>query len=673
VPIILTSKAELLSGSRDARRDIIFSYMVLSGFVLVMFGNLLALDVFRTVTPHGRWIILGGLVCGVAGALVLSARVFWRHRINLSAWLLMFGVHASGMALATQLFSWLHSGERAARTVSNGNINSVNTGLLAFSWIIVLLVRGAALLAAAQRMPAWMATRTEKQGVTPRLWLFALYWISPLAWWAGILCAVDIFALNDSSGAPMAVLVFCVAIAATRLAVSVVLRERNRHSNWARRTQGRPRVRAMVNSAGVALAGAVTFYAFFFMAARVQDDALAAQSLGTVQARAAEIEALQPRDLPPKENAETIYKLARISVVPLNWEWAEQHWNTPEARTEVARNLSALSYVRQASVIKGVDYGLDWSAEISKLLVPAAMKSCMRELGDMAMLEARQSAASGDWQMAVDDFRACLRYARHLGELPMAPDSLTALYAESRAAAVMAAGVLQPQAAVPDVALVEIQKALREHFDARTEFAGRAVYFTLLSHTTGADRVRFGDPWPGKADAGRMLRELALVDWHRQLDHDALMASLKLMNRQRMDREETEDIVRRLKSRPGALANEFWFNSCINVPRENLDSMEALRLLETAVAVKRYHRHYKIWPASIQDCMPLFLTEVPPDPSKKGRTIQYESAPPRVYCMGTALSYAPEQHGFPPENYFKKYALQIEKCENGNHILFLGN
>jgi len=648
---------------RETKLDALFSSFVLIGFVLVVAGNLLASG--ASTTP--QWLILAGLIAGVFGAAILSARVFWRHRIGLNAWLLMFGIHAVGMAMATQIFNWLHPGGRA-----EGASVGINALLLAFALIVVMLVRGAVLLDAASRMPGWLAARSEKLGATPRLWLFALYWMSPLAWWAGILSAVDIFILNDSASAPMAALILCVAIAVGRFAVRLVLFEKNKYTNWQRSPEGRVKARAYMTSAGFALAGALSFYAYFFMAARVQDDAFAAQVKHNAEARAAEIAAMQPPALAPKENAETIYKLSRASLAPINWHWARASWNTQEARTEIARNLTALSYLRQAAAVRGIDYGIDWSADTRKLEVPVALMTSMGELSGLALLELRQAADKEDWQTSTKNFSACLRYARHLGALPMVDGSGMALDVEIRSTEVLAAALFKPGAQPPDTALVDFQKALAEHLDARGEYCGRAVYFTFVSHYGGMDRARLANEFPGKASVSRMLKELALIDWHRQIDEESFMASLKLMTRQHMDQDEVRDITRRVSARR-PMGSLTWNDLCVGTATANLNALESLRLLEAAIAIKRYQRHYGAWPSALKDCIPLFLTEIPPDPNKKGRFVQYDSSPPRVYTIGTGMNCDPQQHGQPDENYFNAYSLSIKHCENGNHVLFLAN
>ncbi len=433
-----------MNSTRESKIDASLSGAVLLGFLLILAGNVVA----RGDTMLGRKVIVWGLEVGTVGAVALSARVFWRHRIGLAAWVLMFGVHATGMALATQTFNWMRKGDSAPL---GGREIGVNALLLTVALLAALLVRGAVLQAAAKNMPGWLAVRKENESAIPRLWLFALYWISPLAWWAGILCAVNIFTASDAGAWATVALIVCVAVVTVRVAVRFVLFEKNKYTNWRRSPEGWAKFRSGLNSTGFVLAGAVTFYAYFFMAARVQDDAFANVARTNSAARQAEIKAMQPPALPAKENAETIYRLARQSVIPVNWPWAEKNWNTPAAQKEVARNLTALSYLRQATAIKGIDFGIKYNDKT--VAVQWMGRNESRELARFAQLEERQAAAKADWRSVVDNFRASMRLARHRSRLP---SETSALDIARDSPLVLAAALFQPDANPPDASLAEI-------------------------------------------------------------------------------------------------------------------------------------------------------------------------------------------------------------------------
>ena len=645
-----------MNSTRDSKIDAALSGLVLLAFLAIMTGNVLTFG--GAAEMQGRWVILGGLILGTLGASALSARVFWRHRIGLAAWMLMFGLHATGMALATQLFNWLHPAAHASNDKNAPNINAL---LLAAALISTLLVRGAVLQAAVKNMPGWLAIRKENESATPRLWLFALYWISPLAWWSGIICVLNLSATGDTGFLWIAALILCIAIAITRVAVQFVLFEKNKYSNWRRAPEGWAKFRAFIVTAGFVVAGVVTFYAYFFMAARVQDDALEKWTHGAAEAHLAELKSMQPPTLPAKENALTIYKLSHASAIPVNWEWAEKNWNTPAARNEISRNLTSLSYFRQAASLKGIDFGIEWIDVTDSYFVP----NCFNrpEIYRGALLELRQAAEKGDWLTVNENSNVCLRHALHRGAFPLAVEGIGALHAEVKSGMTLAAALLQPDAHPSDSALVDLQKILNKHYDARGEFFNRDIYFSFLFEYIRSDRERrLFNGWPGKSDPQTMWRDSAVFKSHLELSRESALTSLKLMSNRRLDRDDADRIVR-IIHRP--IWNYLFY--------ANIEAMEALRLLETAIGVKRYQQHFGTWPSTLNDCVPLYLPAIPSDPNKRGRFIQYESSPPRVYTIGTSLDPFPEGHGFPDENYFQNFSLKIKECENGNHVLFLAN
>ncbi len=650
-----------MNTTRDSKIDAALSGLVLLAFLAIVTGNVLTFG--GAAEMQGRWVILGGLILGTLGASALSARVFWRHRIGLAAWMLMFGLHATGMALATQLFNWLHPAAHASNDKNAPNINAL---LLAAALISTLLVRGAVLQAAVKNMPGWLAIRKENESATPRLWLFALYWLSPLAWWSGIICVLNLRATEDAGFLWIVALILCIAIAITRVAVQFVLFEKNKYSNWRRGPEGWAKFRAFIVTAGFVVAGVATFYAYFFMATRVQDDALAARIRGAAEARVTELKSFQPPSLPPTENAETIYKLARLSNYRLNHNWAEMNWNAPSARNEVAKNLTALSYFRQAAAVKGIDFGINY--DFMQFSPSGTFRSELDDVQGCVLLDLRQTAANGKWQAATENFKACLRYVRHRSALPTFSSGETTLKIETKSVLTVAAALFQPDAKPNDIDLIEFRKALTEHLEARGEFYNRSLYFRYLFSLVDLDRERINlGAWPGKADVDTMLRESALRRWSLEMDWDSMMTMLKLMMTQRMDREEINQFVERERRHS---VTYLFINEKMCA---KFDAMESLRLLEAAIGVKRYQQHFGTWPSTLNDCVPLYLPSVPSDPNKRGQFIQYESSPPRVYTIGTSQTALPEGHGFPDENYFQNFSLKIKECENGNHVLFLAN
>ena len=647
-----------MNQSRESKIDALLSGIVVFGFLWIVVGNLLTIKSSYSLDWWARWGIVIGLALGVGGTVAVSARIFWRHRIGLAAWMLMFGIHALGMALATQLFNWLHP-----VTAGGAKAPGVNALLLALALVSTLLVRGAVLQDAVEKMPGWMAIRKENESATPRLWLFALYWISPLAWWAGILCAITLATASEPGYWPVAGLLFCVTIAITRTAVRLVLLEKNKYSNWKRSPQGQQKFRAMLVASGFVAGGIVTFYAYFYMAARVQDDVLSAWLRNGMEARAKDLKDLQPRPLAPKDNAAVVYKLARTSIVRVNMPWLTRNWDSYPARNEIARNLTTLSYFRQAAALKEINYGIDYATIPRAFGVPKA-----EEVKQLALGEARQTARTGDWTTALQDFKSALTYSRHFGPAPQWITEVKPFDGEAETALVLAAALCQPNTHLDDASLAELQKILTEHINSRNEYASTALYLPILLEYGYEELARkTSEGWPGKADVLGMLRNYPIAEWEKYSEAESFWTTLKVATHQRYDRDDMRAIFSRSVHRKKIVDDvQGLFAS-------NLDAMEALRLLETAVAVKRYHLKHGTWPSTLNDCVPEFLFSAPPDPNKRGRAIQYEASPPRVFSIGKGATYSPEEHGFPDEDYFKSFALKVKECESGNHVLFLAN
>ncbi|MEI6232044.1 MAG: hypothetical protein WCT04_03265 [Planctomycetota bacterium] len=646
---------------RDSKIDAVLSGGVVLGFLAIVAGNLFVYFEYPSFDKMvGRWTIIAGMALGTLGAAAVSARVFWRHRISLAAWMTLFGIHALGMALATQLFNWLHPA--AGSKASNPGTNAL---LLALALMTTLLVRGAVLQTSVANMPNWMALRKENESATPRLWLFAIYWISPLAWWGGILSAITLLVANAPGSGPIVALIVCIAIVTVRLAIRFVLFEKNKYSNWQRSPQGWEKFRSVVTSYGFVLAGIVTFYTYFFMAGRVQDDALAERVRVSQAARLEEIKTFQPPKLADKDNALTIYKLASKSRIPVNEEWLESNWARPEARNEVAKNLTALSYFRQATAFKGVQYPFDLVEQSFDFLYSGHMTYGQEKT--LVKVEMRQASVAGNWPLAIENYKATLRNLRHIGKIADF-ESERLLRNESSIALILAAAVLQSNSRLSDDMLAAIQAINTEHFEERGEHVIRTIYIPyLLACQCLSHRITSTEQWYWNADVLSLVRDAALVKWSNQMEFDSLLANVKIATGQRMDREDTDHIIERMmKINPRLERSSNHFSS-------NLEAQESLRLLEAAIGVKRYQLKHGTWPNSLTDCVPAFLPAIPPDPNKRGRVIQYESSPPRVYTLGTAGSYAPDDHGSPEAGYFDALALKIKEAPNGNHVLFLGN
>ncbi len=646
-----------MSSSRDSKIDATLSALILIGFLAIVGGNALCwIDMYGRNAYLWRWSIVVGIVLGTIGSTALSARVFWRHHISLAAWMLMFGIHATGMALATQLFNWVHP------VNVPGNSNSgTNTLLLAISLIATLLVRGSVLQAAVKNMPGWMAIRNENESATPRLWLFALYWLSPLAWWGGIVCAITLWSAHFTSSLPIVALIVCIAIATIRVAVRFVLYEKNKYSNWARSLYGWEKFRGRMINIGFVLAGIVTFYSYFLMASRVQDDAVNTILKRDEAGWCAEVKSLQMPKLNRNENAMTIYNLASSSAIPMNKEWMRINWRTQAAINETARNLTALSFFRQATAVKGIDYQIDLASDYRLI----GIRLVGSQLEHSAAIEIRQAASTGDWVLALNDTQACLRYTRHVAAYPSwENEDLFAI--EKQTALTFAAALFHPSAKTTDQALRDLNDILSEHFNARGEYVNRIVYVSFVrgAYFSYNWLAPIATQWPGRPDTQSIAMRSSLGQLEFPAELQSLHTTLKIATQQSMDREDTERVSERLRRLNSAHPE---------ILSANLEALETLRLLETAIAVKRYQLKHGTWPGTLNDCIPEFLTAIPPDPNKHGRFIQYESSPPRVYSIGKGVASAPEEHGLPDEKYFEAFELKIKECANGNHVLFLAN
>ena len=102
-------------------------------------------------------------------------------------------------------------------------------------------------------------------------------------------------------------------------------------------------------------------------------------------------------------------------------------------------------------------------------------------------------------------------------------------------------------------------------------------------------------------------------------------------------------------------------------------SRTKLRLLEAAIGAKRYQRFYGHWPSELKDCVPQFMTEIPPDPFINGEKIHYLPSPPRVFSAGSNGKYEPDSHGYPRADRFKKLSMDERDWGESDVVLFLGN
>lgn len=613
--------------------------------------------------------ILSALGVGVIGSVVLSARVFWRNQIHLGAWLLMFVINALGLFLATQLFGWMHPSVSSAVTSQHPGLRSItqlDAVLLAATLATVLLTRGAALLKDARRMPNWMAKHDKNGDATPRLWLFALFWITPLAWWGLLLCALCYFNLNISGDVLTLITVVCLFIVVARAAVRLVLFEKNKFTNWQRSANFRPRFLGYAYASGLTLAALLTFYAYVFMATRAQVDMFNARVDTDNTMLSAEINEFKTEPVPPIENAETLYKLARTSAVRINWEWAQTNWRTAEADTELAKNITALSYFRQSAAFKAVDYGVDWldrSAVERFLSTVAPMAS---ELPFLSVLELRAAAAKQDWTTVRENFRAGLRYAANHGAVP-SQITINLQHTEEEFAEALSAALLEPGAKPDDHTLIDLQTALEEHLKARSNEPARIIYFYALSACQFQEHEDF--VWHHAASIPQLCRSHPLLKWEERQGLVAALPAFKLASRERVEAIDVERFKKNYLDHPACKVLGRFFEDRV---QEHRDSLTRLRILEAALGVLRFRRYHARWPEKLEECVPQFLSTVPMDPCLNGQRIQYRHNPTRLYSAGPAGKYMPEQHGLPKENRFANL-LETMVGNGGNLVLFLGD
>ena len=264
--------------------------------------SIVVLNLFQS--PLQQWTIVGAAAVGTLVAAILSASVFWSYSIGLLPWILMFVIHGTGMAFA------LHGIAGAKKGAGLESELMPAVLMLAFVLAVTLLLRGAVLLHEAQAMPNWLVSRKHDGAhAIPKLWLFILCWLSPLAWCVAILTLAPKLFPDARHPRPETsigfnlILILCIAVITARTALSLVVAERSRHGNWIRQ---KPQPSAITLSC----CGFVSLYACVYLMAFAQIAAAADVSKQFVAEARAELKALQPPELLPAQNAYQLYKLA---------------------------------------------------------------------------------------------------------------------------------------------------------------------------------------------------------------------------------------------------------------------------------------------------------------------------------------------------------------------------
>lgn len=612
--------------------------------------------------------ILIAVFTGVGLAVLLSARVFWRHRIGLGAWMAMFLVNAFALLLTTQLIRWLHPSVNTAVANQPREMQSLtilDTVLLAVMLTAVMLVRGAALLKDARRMPDWMAKHTSNGDATPRLWLFLLFWITPIAWWGLFYCALYIWELNGSSAIAKTLLALCVFLIVVRTAVRLVLFEKNKFTNFQRNVELHPKFLRRVSALGMSLAALLTFYAYLFMSTRVQTDALLAQMEADRKMLASELAEFKAEPVNAQENAEPIYLLARTSGVSLTQPWYEEvNWRTAECEAEVAKNITALSYFRQATARNAIDHGIDFSDPVMSARGFSGRWRMAYELPHFSALELRQAAAKKDWATVLENFRAGLHYARvYCAQRVFALAHLQS-ETESVHAGALAAALRDGGTQADDKTLVSLQAVLNEYVSVRQTPVRSFYHLSLVNCATNdLAQGKRSTQWEYPVGVVPLIYEQPLLLWHgRQSNFDAL-APLKLLTREKPGSPAFKEFQNNYPNSDGARYMRGF---------DDQYSVAILRMLDADLGVIRYRRYHGHWPKTLDECVPQFLGVVPLDPWMPGERIHYESeSPARIYSAGRARQYQPQLHGRPTPERLKQLFEPFAAKWDENLVLFL--
>lgn len=583
----------------------------------------------------GRWIVLGMLSAGMAAALVyLIDAAVRRVRLPLGAWLVLLCAHAAGMVLVNRYFVW-----RAGVEGTGAAAWSVDLAFLALALAVLLLRAGVVAARSAEWWPEWLvhASGSSVQAAAakplrfPRLPVVLLYACSPLLWWLAGLYLLEFSVRGGPTAGGTALFAaiwagLCLRAACAGGAIygaEYALRKARKAGDPVRNAASE----AFLFRNGLAWAGLLAIYAFFFTAQRVQQNELARVLQATEAPLVAEMRAIQPPAITPRANAANWYRKALTTLPAVStYKIFVDGWQTPDAVKYVRSAATALSDLGVANSLSGCEWCLDYGASVEELGNLGIGLSDYRNLANLLLLNARYAGLDRDWAALLADVQGALLMARRFESSPELLNCLIGFGLEQDAVmALLPALLWHPDGPAEEAWLAKAQQMLLEYDRTRGHpFADVLRCDTLLSlRSMNRDHAGRVEVWPGGADLATLRREMPLLAW---LDRGLYIAwqerlqafAAEPASESGLERMRAQNPLHRFGASPESCVSDWQVGA-------------ALRMARAALAAARYRLSRGTWPPDLGHCVPEFLEAVPGGMFEQEGPMRIAVDPPRIW------------------------------------------
>jgi hypothetical protein len=627
-----------------------------------------------------QWLILVSLCAGVALALIHLLEILTRHlQTRLSELLGLLAVYATTLVLVsyTQIFFGHSSAGAPPRSMY----------IIPFSAALLVLLLRATVQArcAAPFLPLGFSRTIvikRNRGVllseelcVPARRIYALYWLSPLAWWglAYSLLMVRKLTLTSPLLIALLVVVSCALVARVLLGIAVYLAafKRHREAKAAGDEEHARETRWYLGFNGLTAGGIVAFFAFSLMCLRLQDEALATSMRAQDSNVVAQLREMQPGPIEAAENAEPHYANALLALPPAASEIFRERWNTPEAALYLRKSSRALDELKLAAAIERdqvePDYGSD---NMIKKVNPRF--DDRRMLIWTLILEARFAAEDGNWKRVLADTQSALKSAQHCRAQPFLNAWEEGNFTEHYALmGLLASTVWTENTPADDATLVEAQKLIREFADRRanTLIPVTRIACLLSLRCFHAKLSQDSQTWPGDVSPAALIECRPLMRWIAQRQLWEFSETVLPDFQSGFIEVERDELVTRSNAFGDCYHLSTLPTQMQRLTKLELETLCDYRFADVALALARYKLKNQYWPKTLQECVPEFLPYLSKDPFKPHETIRYATNPPRLYSLGDAFEYKPANHGAYP---WSGPLLVSDTITRTNLLLFLG-
>jgi len=525
--------------------------------------------------------------------------------------------------------------------------------------------------AAVRWLPAWCARirKVEQAGAlvqareqaVPRGWLLACFLCSPIAWWLVVMAALTLRYAPGESAWPRVALALAILTLLLRLVFGAWAWVGALTEDLAARRLGDQETGAAsswyLTSLGLPAAGLVSFYAFCFFAARVQHDALGAALAGSYKRHSAALSVLNAPPLSEAQNAYPVLRAAESALPGFGDDYSlfSTRWNSPDGARFVINGAGTLAQLQAAAALEQYVDVPDLAMPFTEwnMLSRSLIKS--RNCQNLLVIRARYAAHAGNWSSALGWYETALRVASH-NQKSSHLISVMIAYAQEDIAltAMMPTFAMEGMYAPPDETLAAAQRILREHQARRGRPLGRIIRINTLQDIREFDRQASGSStlWPGDMGILSFYQQQPLLVWLGRKQYLRWQEQLSFFA-------ESSDPAQAMYM--SSKMNMDVLSACspsgigehsVRIVWVELEHQLSSRLLDAALAVRRYRLKHRRSPDSLEDCVPDFLPAVPEDPCAPGMPLRF--IPTRVYAPGTDRCYSPEKH---PQPFFGKDEL----------------